>query len=253
MKKNISLLLSTSMLLIVLSACTIGSTSTARSENAAATQVDTSQTLGDFQPIPGTTYLYAQVSKGPNTGRGIGNLISSLSSSEDYRSASNLVFLDSKTLSSLKLFDANDKIILSVSQYPDPNAGTTAPAGQIQPAQPAQSALPALVAQPTQPAAPTHDNAVQWLVYQVIQKDPNQPSAPTTDLPFSIAVSDASGSNYQEVLTNLTGLYGMNMVDPGHLLVVYTRDNIKSASILDLAKRTIVTTNPIVDLGAGVK
>ena len=250
MKKNISLLLSISMLLIVLSACTIGSTSTARSENAAVTQVDTRQTLGDFQPIPGTTYLYAQVSKGPNTGRGIGNLISSLSSSEDYGSVSNLVFLDSKTLSSHKLFNANDKIILSVSQYPVPNAGTTAPAGQIQPAQPAQAVL---VAQPTQPAAPTHDNAVQWLVYQVIQKDPNQPAAPTTNLPFSIAVSDASGSNYQEVLTNLTGLYGINMVDPGHLLVVYTKDSIKSASILDLAKRTVVTTNPIVDLGAGVK
>jgi hypothetical protein len=253
MKKNIALLLFSSLLLILLSACTIGSTSAVRSENAAATQVDTSQTLGDFQPVPGTTYLYAQLSKGPNTGRGIGNLISSLSSSEDYGSVSNLVFLDSKTLSSHKLFDANDKIILSVSQYPNPNAGTASPSGQIQPAQPAQAAQPALVAQPTQPALPTHDNAVQWLVFQVIEKGAGQPAAPTANPPFSIAVSDASGSNYQEVLTNLTGLYGMNMVDTGHLLVVYAKNNLKSASILDLAKRTVITTNPIVDLGAGVK
>jgi ABC-type oligopeptide transport system substrate-binding subunit len=114
MKKNGFLILSTSLLLLMLSACVLGSTSTVRSENVAATQADSSLYLGDFQPITGTNYLFAQVSQKPTTAQGLGNLVSSLSSSEDYGSISNLVFLDAKTLSSHKLFDANDKIILSV-------------------------------------------------------------------------------------------------------------------------------------------
>jgi hypothetical protein len=94
---------------------------------------------------------------------------------------------------------------------------------------------------------------VQWLVYQVTQKDAAQHTASTGNPPFSIAVSDADGNGYQELLTNLTALYSMEMLDEGQLLVVYSKDNVKSASVLDLAKKTVTATQPIVDLGAGVQ
>jgi hypothetical protein len=241
MKKNIFLLLSTLVIPLLLSACTFGSTSTARSENAAAVQVETGQYLGDFQPILGTNVLYAQISQQPSAAGGIANLVSSISRSEDYGSTSNLVFLDAQTLSSHKLFEANDKIILSVIQFPDPNAGSGANTVQAQPIQ-AQGA-----------EAGQSNKAVQWLVYQVTQKNANQPSAATANLPFSIAVSDADGTGYQEILSGLTKTYGITMIDGQHLLAVYTKDNVKSASVLDLAKKTVTATQPIVDLGAGVQ
>ncbi len=238
MKKNIFLLLSTLVTPLLLNACTFGSTSIARSENAAAVQVETGQYLGDFQPILGTNILYAQISQQPSAAGGIVNLVSSISRSEDYGSTSNLVFLDAQTLSSHKLFEANDKIILSVLQFPDPNAGSGANTVQAQPVQ----------------AKPGQSNkAVQWLVYQVTQKNANQPSTATGNLPFSIAVSDADGTGYREILSGLTKTYGINMIDGQHLLVVYTKDNVKSASVLDLPKKTVTATQPIVDLGAGVQ
>jgi hypothetical protein len=66
-------------------------------------------------------------------------------------------------------------------------------------------------------------------------------------------LSDAGGSGYQELLTGLTKIYGMNSIDGQQLVVIYAKNNVKSASILDLAKQTVIATNPIVDLGAGVK
>ena len=130
---------------------------------------------------------------------------------------------------------------MSVSQYPDPNHDTGSQAVLAQ---------PGVVAQPVQPPA---NIVVQWLVYQVTQKDAARHTASTGNPPFSIAVSDVDGNDYQELLTNLTSLYGMEMLDEGQLLVVYTKDYLKSASLLDLAKRSITTTQPIVDLGGGVQ
>jgi len=249
MKKNVLVLLYTSVLLVILSACSAkpaSTASTAHSANTAAAPVDTStsQYLGDFQAIPGTTSLYAQLSQKPATGSGLRSLISSISSSEDYGSTANLVFLDGKTLSSHKLFATNNQIILSVLQFPDPYAGmgSAAPAGQAQPAQPAQG------------ASSKSNAAVQWLVYQVVQKDASQPSATATaDLPFSIAVSDTSGNNYQELLGGVSKTYSMSMINSKQVLVVYTKNNIKTASLLDLTKQTVTASKPIVDLGAGVQ
>jgi hypothetical protein len=246
MKKNNFVLFCTLALLFNLSACTSGSTGMARSENAAATPAGSSQFLGDFQAIPGTNYLYAQISQNPNRGPGLGNWISSIASREDYGNISNLVFLDNQTLSSHTLFTGNNQIILSVLLFPDPS-NATGTAVSLQQAQPVQ---------PSQPAPSRPGNAVQWLVYQVVQKGTAQTPAAAgsvSDLPFSIAVSDADGSGYQEVLSGLTKTYGINMINGQQLLVIYTKNNVKTASLLDLAKRSVTATNPIVDLGAGVQ
>ena len=240
MKKNSFLILSTALLLLLFSACAIGSTSTLRSENTAATQAVSSQYLGDFQPIAGTNYQLAQISQKPEAA-GVGNLVSSLSSREDYGNISNLVFLDAKTLSSHELIAGNDQIILSVRQFPDPENGPGSPALQAQPAQ------------PVQPAPVTQNIVVQWLVYQVIQKKAGEPGILKADLPFSIGVSDAGGNGYQELLSGLTKTYGISQINDQQLLVVYTKNNVKSASILDLAKRSVTATNPLIDLGAGVE
>ncbi|MDR3576474.1 MAG: hypothetical protein P4L50_21625 [Anaerolineaceae bacterium] len=241
MNKNVLIILCKSLLLLILSACSVGPANTARTATTVAASAAANQYLGNFHTIAGTTYLYAEVSQRPTTRSGLGNIISSISSSEDYGSTTNLVFLNTKTLDSHKLFAANDQTILDVQQFPDPNAGAEYTTAQAQPVQPAQA------------SAANPATVVQWLVYQIAPKDTSQPSAANTNLPFSIGVSDASGNGYQELLSGLKNLYAMSMINNTQLLVVYDKNKVKSASILDLDKKTVSASNPIVDLGAGVQ
>jgi hypothetical protein len=69
----------------------------------------------------------------------------------------------------------------------------------------------------------------------------------------TIAVSDAAGKNYTELITNVREVYGQTYQPKlDRLTIVYRSDLTKQASIIDLSTRKIISTKPLPDLGADV-
>jgi hypothetical protein len=92
----------------------------------------------------------------------------------------------------------------------------------------------------------------QWLVHQVIKSDTDGNKRLDRNDLIALGISSASGKNYVEVLTGITDILGLAMVTPGKLVVVYSKSGAKFASDIDLEKRNVTTTQPIIELGPEV-
>jgi hypothetical protein len=172
--------------------------------------------LGTFQSLQGTPYLMATVN-------GIDSRSDKLSTSGTYWTGNqtrNLVFLDANSLASQRLFDTNGYVILQTDRYTQKEQGKT---------------------------------VTRWLAHQVIKSDSDGNQRLDGNDQISIGISSASGKGYVEVLTGITEIYGLTMVNSGKLVVVYGKEGTKSSSIVDLDKRNVLTTRSIVDLGSEVK
>jgi hypothetical protein len=172
--------------------------------------------LGAFQSLQGTPYLMATVNS-------IDSRSDKLSTSGTYwtdNQTRNLVFLDANSLASQRLFDTNAYVILQTERYTQKAEGKT---------------------------------VTRWLAHQVVTKDSDDNQRLDSKDQISIGISSASGKGYVEVLTGITEIYGLTMVNPGKLVVVYSKEGAKSSSIVDLDKRNVLMTKSIVDLGSEVK
>jgi hypothetical protein len=172
--------------------------------------------LGTFQSLQGTPYLMATVN-------GNDSRSDKLSTSGTYWTGNqtrNLVFLDANSLASQRLFDTNGYVILQTDRYIQKEQGKT---------------------------------VTRWLAHQVIKSDSDGNQRLDGNDQISIGISSASGKGYVEVLTGITEIYGLTMVNSGKLVVVYGKEGTKSSSIVDLDKRNVLTTRSIVDLGSEVK
>jgi hypothetical protein len=172
--------------------------------------------LGAFQNLKGTPYLMSAVTS-------TGWRSDKFSSSESYSSGEqthNLVFLDTNSLESHRLFGSNAYVILQTDRY----------------------------TQTIKSKAVT-----QWLVHQVIKSDTDGNKRLDRNDLIALGISSASGKKYVEVLTGITDILGLTMVTPGKLVVVYSKSGAKSASNIDLEKRSVTTTQPIIELGPEVK
>jgi hypothetical protein len=172
--------------------------------------------LGDFQSLQGTPYLMATVNS-------IDSRSDKLSTSSTYWTGNqtrNLVFLDANSLASQRLFDTNAYVILQTDRYTQKVEGKT---------------------------------VTRWLAHQVLKNDSDGNQRLDGNDQVSIGISSASGKGYVEVLTGIAEIYGLTMVSPGKLVVVYAKEGAKSSSIIDLDKRSVLTTRSIVNLGSEVK
>lgn len=173
--------------------------------------------LGGFRQIQGTKYLAAEVVKDSSYSSSSSDFFSSSKADGRVR---NIIFLDSKTLITQKLFDDNSNVILNTSQYPPSNL------------------------------VENQDDAtliVKWLVYQVVEGDSNHDGALNNEDVRFIASSDVGGRNYQKILENIEGITSMQMLRMGQLIIVYRQEAVEYASILDLETQEVVETKPIVD------
>ncbi len=172
--------------------------------------------LGGFQLLKGTPYLMAPVTN-------IESRSDRSSSGESYNSGvqnHNLVLLDTNSLVSHRLFDKNVYVITQTDQYTQKVNGK---------------------------------DVTRWLVHQVLKSDTDGNKRLDQNDLRTLGISLASGKKYVEVLTGITEIFGLTMVDPGKLIVIYGKNRAKIASIIDLDKRTTIATQPIVDLGIQVK
>ncbi len=186
-----------------------------RNDNVKASEKYTA-TLSSFQTLQGTPYLMAAVN---GTWSRSDKLLSSGSYGEGGQTR-NLVFLDAGSLASRRLFETNAHVILQTDEYTRKVEGKT---------------------------------VTQWLVHQVLTADTDGDQQLTRDDLQTVGVSTASGQDYTAVLKGLTEIFGLTMVTPGKLVVVYRKDNAKTASIIDLDQRRVLATQPVVDLGPEVK
>ena len=178
--------------------------------------------LNQFEQIHGTRYLMAEITEAQSRAS------FSSSSYSGNGNIRNLVFLDGESLASHRLFDTSDYVILATTQYPHHD-------------EEGDSAL-------------RSDGIVtQWLVYQVLKADTNGDGHLDASDQRTIGITDASGSGYTEILSGIDENLGMTMLDAGQIVVVYSRGGAKSATVIDLGNRKVVSTKALADLGPDVK
>jgi hypothetical protein len=178
--------------------------------------------LAQFEQIHGTRYLMAEITEAQSR-----DSISSSSYSGNGNTR-NLVFLDGESLASHRLFDTSAYVILATTQYPthDKEGDST----------------------------PRSDAVVtQWLVYQVLKADTNGDGRLDVSDQQTIGVTDASGSGYAEILSGIEANFGMTMLSADQVVVVYSQGGAKSATVIDLRNRKVVSTKALADLGPDVK
>lgn len=172
--------------------------------------------LGVFQTLKGTPYLMSSVTN-------MGSRSDKFSSYESYNSGGqihNLVFLDTNTLESHRLFKTNAYVIVQTDKYTQKVNGK---------------------------------EVTQWLVHQVLKTDTDGNKHLDHNDLQTLGISSANGKQYVEVLTGITDVFGLTMLNPGKLVVVYGKNKTKTASVIDLDKRTVIANKSIVDLGPEVK
>lgn len=182
--------------------------------------------IGDFYLIEGTGYFMIPISNDRT------------SSFLEYSSARwysvgtsgqlrNLIFLDSQTLVSRKLFDTNESFLLSVALFPERKANQSDSAEE--------RVIP-----------------VEWITYYVIYEDSNGDGFLNEKDTGVIAISDYNGQRYKVILTDVMKLYELTMSDHGRLIIVYSISGGRYASMVDMNSQTIVITEPLPDLGSEV-
>ena len=175
--------------------------------------------LTQFEQIHGTHYLMAEITEAQSR---------SSSSYSENGNIRNLVFLDGDSLASHRLFDTSAYVILATTQYP-----THDKEGD---------------------SAPRSDGVVtQWLVYQVLKADTNGDGRLDAADQQTIGVTDASGSGYAEILSGIDANFGITLLSADQVVVVYSQGGAKSATVIDLRNRKVVSTKALADLGPDVK
>ncbi len=187
----------------------------APSETTPASALPPKQLL-TFQPIQGTPYLMAPIDR-------VDQRSASLSYDSAYDGSyttHNLVFLDTETLVSQRLFDTNDYLIVSTTEYGVSIEGVS---------------------------------ITEWLVYLVITEDTNDDGALDNRDHKTLATTTAAGQGYKAVITGIEQTFGLTQVKSGSLVVAYEQAGNKTVSTIDLDSQTVVATQPLVDLGPEVQ
>jgi hypothetical protein len=183
--------------------------------------------LRDFRQLRGTNYFVAEVSTSYDA-----RLIEYSSSARWFEFGEgggqirNLVFLDADTLSSQKLFETNQSLILRMVSFPE------------QPSQMNEDEEPEIV-------------PIRWFAYEVVHQDTNQDEVLNQVDMRTIGISDVNGNRYKELLSDVTAIYEMSLIQQDELLIVYRQGNERFASKINLLKQTI-TTEILPDLGKGL-
>jgi hypothetical protein len=185
-----------------------------------ATAVEQNKWLGDFSRVPGTRFLYAQISQSSDAG------IFSLSYS-DYgnRNANNLVFFDPTTSKVTQLLPNNQALIATTVTLPEVTA-----AGSNEP--------------PKQ---------VDWFLYGIIKTDTNNDQKLTTEDQMVLAITDAGGQGYTELIDKVDQLYGQTLNDANTMTLIYRKEGKLLSSTVNLQKRQVTATKAFPSLGSDVK
>lgn len=227
MKTNIFRVITGALLAILLAACV----KTADNANPSADESQPQFRLTEFSPVRGAPILVAEIVITGDTYNNFGSSRWFSFGSSSNASVRNLVFLDSQTLNSRTLFPTNDQGLLNVTQFPLKWVASYDESSEE-----------------IEDLAPT-----EWFVYEVVKSDANNDGLLNRDDLFALAVSDEDGLGYVELLSGVSALYGMDMIEYGKLVITFRQNDKKLVMLVDLAQKTILDIKELIDLGENVK
>lgn len=191
---------------------------------AAAGAITPDKELDAFEPVPGTPFLVAPiVNMRDRSGAGLSGSFSSSSYSGGGPIIRNYVFLNPAGETFQRLLPSNDWRILTRTGFPEQHRSATAP------------------------------DPTAWFVYHIVKTDTNGDGQVTYGDTLTIAISDAAGGDYTELISAVDGVYSTSLRDPSTLLVVYRSQARSWLARVDLKTRKVVNTSELPSFGPDVR
>jgi len=126
----------------------------------------------------------------------------------------------------LKLINTNDYQILDTVQFPQPDREIYQSASRSQ--------------------CNADSPEVRWLTYTIIKEDTNGDGKLSDPDLITLAISDADGQNYTELLFDLKRLYGLTLTEEqDRLIIIYLQNNRRKISVVDLFQYQVLSTEDL--------
>ncbi len=93
----------------------------------------------------------------------------------------------------------------------------------------------------------------KWFLYRLIKRDSNQDGNLSYNDLETLAISDAGGKNYSEVISDVSLIFGRALRDENTLTVIYLKNSRKFYSIIDLINKEVSLTNELPSIGTDVQ
>jgi hypothetical protein len=185
--------------------------------------------IGAFQELQGTDYLMAAVSS-PGSREGI-----SYSSGEN-RYTRNYLFVNVTDKSSHLLFSTNESLILSAENLTE--------VAQSKPANPpVQGSAPKSEARPDEKTG----NLVKWICYRIVKDDTDKDKRLNANDLITIALSDASGLDYKELITDVRAI--LHETRRGDSLIfIYTANGKNQIAEINLPTKQLTSTKELQEI-----
>jgi hypothetical protein len=181
-------------------------------------QQDQSQkSLGTFSRVAGTRYLYAQISQSPD-----GSVFSSSYRDSSGGNVHNVVYFDPTSGKLTQLLPTNDALIASTIALPEV-------------------------------AVSQDPKQVDWFLYGIVKKDTDNDRKLTHKDQMVLAMADAGGQGYTELVDGIDQLYGQTLNDANTLTVIYSKSSRLFHSTVNLPKRQVTATKEFPGFGKDVK
>jgi len=164
------------------------------------------RTLGTFRPVEGTTYLMA-----PVTSQSEGEY-----SKSEYNNVHNHVFFNTVDESTRVLLPTDDYWILETKSLPE-----------------------------RQEDSDRQAPAIQWFLYFLVKFDTDGDRKLTHKDNRTLAVSDAAGDGFVEIIPDIEQIYGQALRDDKTLLVIFRTQSKKHVAKIDLPNKKIVSTKEL--------
>lgn len=196
----------------------------AEGKGAAAGAITPDKELDAFEPVPGTPFLVAPiVNLKDRAGAGFSSSFVSSSYSGGGPIIRNYVFLNPASETFQRVLPSNGWRILARTGFPEQYPSATA-------------------REPT-----------TWFVYHIVKTDTNGDGQMTYGDTLTIAVSDAAGGDYTELISDVDGINTTSLRDPSTLLVVYRSQARSWLARVDLKTRQVVNTSELPSFGPDVR
>jgi hypothetical protein len=190
--------------------------------------------LGAFQELAGSDYLMAAVS---SSGSREEFIKESYSSREENRYTRNFLFVNMVDQSSHLLFPGNDLLILSSENL----------IGKAEAKPPAKNAAPQSPDQAPEKAEKKDGNAVRWICYRVIKADTDNDKRLNANDLLTIALSDVSGLNYIELLSDVRAVLHQTRRDDA-LIFIYTANGKNHIAEINLQTKQLISSKPLQEI-----
>jgi hypothetical protein len=175
------------------------------------------KSLGTFSRVAGTRYLYAQISQSPD-----GSVFSSSYRDSSGGNIHNFVYFDPTSGKLTQLLPTNDALIASTVALPEV-------------------------------AVSQDPKQVDWFLYGIIKKDTDNDRKLTHKDLMVLAMADAGGQGYTELVNGIDQLYGQTLNDANTLTVIYSKSSRLFHSTVNLPKRQVTVTKELPSFGKDVK